>query len=249
MELSKTIQARPNEDKCLAQRPGDELGHTRIQSYQQFNRPTLPDAVPTGNRSVVEEDPWQIAAEQDAPNGSCAVATFNCPSTTAAAGSAKPANYDGNFCAAIGQRHAVVEADRYQEGPIAFAKNLHGCEVQRSGATMTIKNCRVSRIFEKRDRQPARDSVMMRLGEMLDGKASTRPVARSMTQNDPPRIDFSLIQSSRMNHPESNSSRCHPCPSPAVAGPMTSVAMRSALSLVIISRNLPVRGEVDGIRI
>ena len=30
-------------------------------------------------------------------------------------------------------------------------------------------------------------SVMMRVGEMLDGKASARPVACSTTQNDPPR--------------------------------------------------------------
>jgi hypothetical protein len=138
MELSKTIQARPNEDKCLAKRSRDEFGHTRIQSYQQFDRATLPDAIPTRNRSVLEEDPCQIAAEQGAPNGSSADATFSCPSITAACGSAKPANDDGNVCAAIGQRHAVVEAGRYQEGPIAFAKNLHRREVQRSRATMTI---------------------------------------------------------------------------------------------------------------
>jgi hypothetical protein len=138
MELSKTIQARPNKDKCFAQRSGDELGHTRIQSYQQFNRPMLRDAVPTRNRSVLEEDPWQIAAKQSAPNGSSAVTSFNCSSATAVSGSVKPANWDGNFCTAIGQRHAVVEAHRYQEGPIAFAKNLHGCEVLRGGATMIL---------------------------------------------------------------------------------------------------------------
>jgi hypothetical protein len=34
----------------------------------------------------------------------------------------------------------------------------------------------------------------------------------------------------------------------AIPGPMTSVAMRSASSLVIISRNLPLRGEVGGVR-
>jgi hypothetical protein len=47
-----------------------------------------------------------------------------------------------------------------------------------------------------------------------------------------------LIQSSRMNHPASNSSRCHPWPSVVVAGLMTSVAMRYDSSLVINWRDL-----------
>jgi hypothetical protein len=38
---------------------------------------------------------------------------------------------------------------------------------------------------------------MIRVGEMLEGKDRTRPVARSTTQNNPPRTDSSLIQSSR----------------------------------------------------
>jgi hypothetical protein len=126
MELPQTIQVWPNADKYLAQWYRHELGDTRIQGYPQLNRPTLPDAVPTGNRSVLEEDPWQIAAKQGAPNGRNAHATFNCSSTTTAFGTTKPANYDRNFCAAIGQRNAVVEADRYQERPVGLAENLSG---------------------------------------------------------------------------------------------------------------------------
>ena len=79
-------------------------------------------------------------------------------------------------------------------------------------------------------------SVMIRVGEMLEGKDRTRPVARPMTQNDPPRTGCSLIQSSRTNQPASNSSRCQPRPSAAVGGPMTSVAMLWAASLVITAR-------------
>jgi hypothetical protein len=63
MELPQTTQVRPNEDKYLAQWYWHELGDTRIQGYPQFNRPTLPDTIPTGNRSVLEEGAWQIATE------------------------------------------------------------------------------------------------------------------------------------------------------------------------------------------
>src|SRR5258708_1402608 len=90
-------------------------------------------------------------------------------------------------------------------------------------------------------------SVLILAGEMLVGKAIIRPVARSTTQNEPPLTCASLIHCSRTNHPSGNSSRCHPRPPVAVAGPMISLAMRCASSLVIISRDLPVCGEVDGV--
>src|SRR6185437_2066680 len=76
----------------------------------------------------------------------------------------------------------------------------------------------------------------------------TRPVARSTTHTAPPRIDGSPNQSSQTTQPASNSTRCQPRPSPAPAGPTAPAAMRSACSWVIITHDLSVCGEVNGVR-